>query len=373
MGDYNYLISSGMRNKKIQDILSRIPENKIQSESANGLSAILPANMAPGITPESSTPKLNTTESQYQDLINKLINSKPIETIDPLQRMLSAISGSSALQTTNLPQSNRLGQMFSDGTNAIANAIETKNKDLRLWDTEKVNLLHNLLANETARTKAEVEAKRLAEEHVFKANEDKRQEAVAAEKRNTSGVLGTIGDILNPDVYNKTPDYNAAINLAAGIGNTSLMGEIKKLQNPSPIEYKPSTEEGKVGLEKKIATVKEEAKHRTNDTSSTKNYEYYKDDIVRRNMQSEGKSAGEINAVIKSKSHRDNYVIMWNRLNPKNPLLITSYNDWRKENANSFNDVLAQALGIPSQSGGVTQSGVTQRYVFDENGNMKAK
>src|SRR3990172_10593309 len=108
--------------------------------------------------------------TQYKDLIDKLLKGQPRQGIDPLTQALLSASGGSAFQTTNLPQTNRLGQALGDFTKTFAGATKEQDTTQRLWDTEKINLLNYMLQNDTAAKKATAEAEQQVFENTQKTN-----------------------------------------------------------------------------------------------------------------------------------------------------------------------------------------------------------
>src|SRR3990172_10825536 len=115
--------------------------------------------------------------TQYKDLIDKLLKGQPRQGIDPLTQALLSASGGSAFQTTNLPQTNRLGQALGDFTKTFAGATKEQDTTQRLWDTEKINLLHYMLQNDTAAKKATAEAEQQVFENNNKTAKEDREKA----------------------------------------------------------------------------------------------------------------------------------------------------------------------------------------------------
>jgi len=112
---------------------------------------------------------------QYRDLMGKLLKGQPRQGIDPLTQALLSASGGSAFQTTNLPQTNRLGQALGDFTKTFAGATKEQDTTQRLWDTEKINLLHYIFQNDTAAKKAAAEAEQQVFENKIKQAEEGRK------------------------------------------------------------------------------------------------------------------------------------------------------------------------------------------------------
>ena len=135
--------------------------------------------------------------TQYKDLIGKLLKGQPRQGIDPLTQAL--LSPTTAFQTTNLPQTDRLRQALGDFTKTFAGATKEQDTTQRLWDTEKINLLHYMLQNDTAAKKATAEAEQQVFENTQKTNKVAKE---LAEQKASARFLAEkqkIGDY-NPDI-----------------------------------------------------------------------------------------------------------------------------------------------------------------------------
>ena len=119
---------------------------------------------------------------QYRDLMGKLLKGQPRQGIDPLTQALLSASGGPAFQTTNLPQTNRLGQALSDFSKTFAGATKEQDTTQRLWDAEKINLLHYALQNDIAAKKATAEAKQQVFDNSIKTAEDNRKQGEEGRK-----------------------------------------------------------------------------------------------------------------------------------------------------------------------------------------------
>src|SRR3990167_8741073 len=143
---------------------------------------------------------------QYRDLMGKLLKGQPRQGIDPLTQALLSASGGPAFQTTNLPQTNRLGQALSDFSKTVAGATKEQDTTQRLWDAEKINLLHYIFQNDTAAKKAAAEAEQQVFENKIKQAEELRKQGEEGRKAGEGVAVsdyfrGTIGDI-SPTIKN---------------------------------------------------------------------------------------------------------------------------------------------------------------------------
>lgn len=119
-------------------------------------------------------PEMNYN-TQYQDLINKLIQSKPKPPIDPLTLALLTFS-EKVNQPTFMPQTNRLGSGLNEAFKTFGEETNKQNTSMRLWDAQNVDFLRAVLTDETAKAKAMAEGEQRTLENQFKQNEDLRKQ-----------------------------------------------------------------------------------------------------------------------------------------------------------------------------------------------------
>lgn len=184
--------------------------------------------------------------TQYQDLINKLIQSKPKPTIDPLTLALLTF-GDKVNQTTSMPQTNRLGSGLNEAFKTFGEETNKQNTSLRLWDAQNVDFLRAVLTDETAKAKAMAEAEQRTLENSIKISTEQRAiDEVTAKKelegKNRRGALSIrgieTGHGNTPITYNEEDNKFGIATESPEFAN-KILEEYAKSQYKEPTKYAP--------------------------------------------------------------------------------------------------------------------------------------